>query len=116
MAVSANDFFGEPIYSYTCEQAVEDGVLIHPHPKTYPWLLISINVHQACQPTETDKRTYQQKLMPLLMDCILMTRSKANLAKLHRGDKLRLEGTVADTVIIGLNEKGGMTICQPSED
>ena len=106
----------EIISRYGCEQAVEDGVLLHPYPDRWPWLLISINVHCACQPTESDKRAYDQKLVPLLMDVVMLAKDPELLVKLNRGEQLRLEGTVADTIIIGANDKGGLTICQPCEN
>ena len=104
------------ISRYGCEQAVEDGVLFHPYPDRWPWLLVSTNVHSACESTENDDRTYDQKLVPLIMDVVMLTKDPELLAKLNRGEQLRLDGTVADTVIIGINDKGGLTVCQPCEN
>ena len=106
----------EIISRYGCEQAVHDGVLFHPYPDRWPWLLVSTNVHFACQPNGNDKRTYDQKLLPLHMDVVILTNDPEQLHKLNRREQLRLEGTVADTVIIGANDKGGLTICQPCEN
>ena len=36
------------IFSYTSEQAIEDGVLVHPYPKRWPNLLITQKIHTTC--------------------------------------------------------------------
>jgi hypothetical protein len=109
--MQTNDLFGDVIYEYTEDQAIEDGVLVHPYPELWPWLLITPNVHAAC--TGKPGRTYDQCLKPLLMDCI----SAAQDA--HRSQRQRpplvLEGTVAGTVWIMPNDKGGMTVMWPEE-
>ena len=106
-----DEIFGEVI-SYTAEQAVEDGVLFHPYPTRWPWLLISLNVHQACSKGDHG-RNYDQCLVPLLMDAIMAAqaaqRSKRKLP-------LKLEGTIAGTVWISPNEMGGMTVYTPEEN
>lgn len=99
------------IFSYTSDQAIEDGVLYHPYPKQWPNLLVTVGVHHACN---TQKgRTYDQCLIPLLNDVIM------EIKRLQAAKKLEfpvvLEGTVADTVWIAPNEKGGLTVMQPSE-
>ena len=95
------------IFSYTIEQAIEDGVLCHPYPKQWPWLLVTQNVHLACKNQEG--RTYDQCLIPLLNDCIMQVRSNP------REQMWTLEGTVAGVVWVVLNEKGGMTVMTPDE-
>lgn len=99
------------IFSYTSEDAVNDGTLIHPYPARWPWLLISLNVSMACEPTEDDPREYDQKLVPLLMDCILKAQASGSLDDAP----LVLEHTVAGTVWIGPNDMGGMTVYTPDE-
>ena len=105
------------ISSYTCEQAVNDGVLVHPYPKRWPWLLISLGVHEAASETG-DGRNYDQRLVPLCMDAIMA--AKAAQEKQRKGKNvslpLVLEHTIAGTVWIAPNDKGGMTICKPEED
>lgn len=96
------------ISAYTAEQAIEDGCLIHPYPERWPWLLITPNVHAACK--EDENRTFDQKLVPLLMDCI-MAAQKPNVGQ----PPPILENTVADTVWVMPNEKGGMTVMTPDE-
>lgn len=107
-----------PIVSiYTCEQAVKDGVLIHPYPKRWPWLLISIGVHQDCSKMDAG-RNYDQCLVPLCMDAIMA--AKAAQEKQRKGKTvslpLILEGTIAGRVYVAPNDRGGLTICKPEED
>jgi len=96
------------IYSYTEDQAVEDGVLIHPYPERWPWLLVTPNVHAACE--ADDLRTYDQKMMPLLTDCIMVAQSAR-----RKQPPLVLEHTVAGKIWIMPNGKGGMTVMTPEE-
>jgi len=100
--------WGEPIFSYTCEQAVEDGVLYHPYPNRWPWLLITQRIHTICK--NDTGRTYDQTLVPLLMDCIMAVQSKKN-----PDFPIVLKHTVADEVWIMPNEKGGMTVTNPED-
>lgn len=97
----------EIIFSYTSEQAIEDGVLYHPYPQQWPWLLITSSVHAACE-SVTDGRTYDQALKPLLIDCILLARQAKEFPA-------ELEGTVAGTVWVSPNENGGITVMKPEE-
>lgn len=96
------------IHSYTSDQAVEDGVLHHPYPTRWPWLLITNSVHTAC--TGQEGRTYDQCLFPLLMDCIMAVQSNKK-----KEPPIVLEYTVAGTVWIMPNEKGGMTVMKPED-
>lgn len=103
--------------SYSEDDAVADGVLFHPYPKRWPWLLISIKVNAACSKKDSG-RTYEQCLTPLCMDAILA--AKAAQTKAKRGGKvslpLVLNNTIAGTVWISPNSKGGLTIYQPEEN
>jgi hypothetical protein len=98
----------ETISRYTEEQAIEDGQLGHPYPERWPWLLITPGIHAACE--AQDGRTYEQCLVPLLGDCILAAQSTRQSAP-----PVVLEHTVAGTVWIMPNDKGGMTVMLPSE-
>ena len=100
------------ISTYTTEQAIDDGVLIHPYPKEWKWLLITPNIHKCCEfdPTSKDSRTYDQKLKPLLMDCIMAAQAAG-----RKKPPLVLEHTVAGKVWIMPNEQGGMTVMTPEE-
>jgi hypothetical protein len=107
-----NDLFGDVIDEYTVEQAIEDGELIHPYPNRWRWLLITRGIHEAC--TGKRGRTYDQCLVPLLMDCIMLAQDSTR----HQRQRppLVLEGTVAGTVWVVPNDKGGMTVMWPEED
>ena len=98
------------IFSYTEDDAVADGTLKHPYPARWPWLLVSLGVDAACR--SQPGRAYDECLVPLLMDTIMLVQSK-------RGREidwpLVLEGTVAGKVWINPNGKGGLTVMTPSE-
>lgn len=98
----------EPIFSYTADQAIEDGVLYHPYPTRWPWLLITQSIHTLCKSQKG--RTYDQCLVPLLIDCIMAVKANGNT-----NPPVVLEHTVADTVWIMPNEKGGMTVMTPED-
>lgn len=110
--------FGELIFhDGGVEQLVKDGVFHYPYPEKFPWVVLSQNVHAACQPIESDRRTYDQKAIPLIMDAVMVFRAdQAGKKLLERQSFLVLEGTVADTVRIVLNDKGGLTIYTPEEE
>jgi type I site-specific restriction endonuclease len=112
-----NPFFGlEPISVYTTEQAIDDGFLVHPYPERWPWLLITSGVHGACETaSEFDGRTYEQCLVPLLMDCIMQVQELMRQST-EGVSFAKLEHTVAGTVFIKPNDKGGMTVMLPQED
>ena len=99
--------FGEVISVYTEDDAIADGVLVHPYPKEWPWLLITTAVHAVC--SEQKGRTYDQCLIPLLNDCILAVKST------KKEPPIILEHTVAGTIWIMPNGKGGMTVMLPSD-
>ena len=96
------------IFGYGADQAIEDGVLVHPYPQRWPWLLITAGIHAQCQSQEG--RTYDQSLVPLLMDCIMAVQ-----ADRKKDPPIVLEHTVAGTVWIMPNEKGGMTVMNPED-
>jgi hypothetical protein len=100
--------FGEPIHSYTSDQAIEDGVLHHPYPDRWPNLLITNSVHAACK--NQQGRTYDQTLVPLLIDCVMAV--QANRTK---EPPIVLEYTAFGTIWIMPNEKGGMTVMRPED-
>ena len=100
-----NDDFS--IFSYTLDQAIEDGFLIHPYPEKWQWLLITPAIHRICN--EQPDRSYDECLVPLLMDCIMQ-------AQANRSEVVwTLEYTVAGKVFIAVNEKGGLTVMTPEE-
>jgi len=101
--------FGEEIImGYTTEQAIEDGMLVHPYPERWPWLLITASVHDIV--SSQDGRSYDQCLVPLLMDCIM-----AAQANKRKQPPIKLSHTVCGDIWIMPNEKGGMTVMLPRD-
>lgn len=98
----------EVIFKYSTQQAIDDGVLVYPYPERWPWLLITSSVHDKCSADES--RTYDQKLVPLIMDCIMAVQANKKAEP-----PIVLEHTVAGTVWIMPNEQGGMTIMSPED-
>lgn len=112
--MQVEDLFGDIIYGYTEEQAIEDGVFVHPYEARFPWVLLTASVNADCQPNDKDRRTYDQKALPLIHDAIREVRRvlKSN----PRADLIELEGTVAGTVYVRPNSKGGLTIMKPEDN
>jgi hypothetical protein len=104
------------VYAYTTEQAIDDGVLVHPYPERWPWLLITIGVWESVtEELRKGQRNYDQVLVPLLQDCIMQVQKL--MRKHPEGvDFAKLHHTVAGEVWIKPNDKGGMTVMLPSED
>ena len=98
----------------TEQDLIDSGQLMEPY-KQWPWLLISQDIHAACQKDGGIGRTYDQALKPLLIDVLVMSQIPANNTELLMGELLTLEHAVAGTVVIGRNSKGGLTVCTPSE-
>lgn len=96
------------IHSYTAQQAIEDGVLFHPYPERWPNLLVTQSIHTDCK--HQKGRTYDNALVPLLIDCILAVQANPK-----KEPPIVLEGTVAGTVWIMPNELGGMTVMKPED-
>jgi hypothetical protein len=102
------------IYRYTTQQAIDDGALIHPYPARYPKLLITPDIHIACKNAKRiDGRTYDQSLIPLIIDAILEVRAAADRPKATW--PLRLQDTIAGDVLIAPNDLRGITIMTTSE-
>ncbi len=101
----------EVIYSYSSEQAVEDGVLVQPDPKA-PGILIARSIHVVCS-TVTDGRRYMDKVAPLLLDACMAVRKPIESGS----DEwpVVLEHTVAGTVWIMPNDLGGITLMKPED-
>ena len=101
----------EVIFTYTAEQAIEDGILCHPYPERWPSLLITASIHEVCaRESEEGERTYEQCLVPLLQDCIMQVQKNPN-----QEWPVALRHTIANTVWVCPNEKGGMTVMLPSD-
>ncbi len=113
------EFYGEPIYTRTSDQDIEDGVLHHPYPDKFPGLYISDGVLVKLTKGLIDKYEkwdslkFDQRCIPMLMDCSWAI--KAALLKDQEETLVILEHTAAGTIWMGPNEKGGWTVHFPSE-
>jgi hypothetical protein len=112
-----DETFGEPISVYGAEQAIEDGVLVHPYPDRWPWLLLTIGVHAAIEEAiKGTERTYDQAAVPLCQDAIMIAQAGQKKDPNEYLWTKGLEGNVTgQTVWIGMNEKGGITLMFPEE-
>lgn len=113
-AETVEDFFGPAVFTYTCENAVDDGVLVHPYPEQYPWLLVTATVNELAK-TVADCRGAELKtvLVPLMIDAVLAARRAIKSGK--GSTLLVLDHTAVGTVWIAPNEKGGLTVMKPED-
>lgn len=102
------------VSSYTEDDAIEDGVLVHPYPARFPWLLLTIAVHAECERVAKerygDESQYDKVVLPLIMDAVMAVR-----ASREQDPPIVLEHTAAGTIWIFPNAKGGMTMMLPSD-
>jgi len=112
--MSMSELFGEPIYSYTSRQAIEDGVLFEPFPDKFPGALFTAGVHAAIERAiQGSQRTYAQAAIPLLMDAAMVCRAAPSEDLWTDG----LHGNVTGSdVWIGRNDLGSFTIMFPEEN
>lgn len=106
--------FGNVIYQYTSRQAIEDGVLVEPFPDKFPGVLLTIGVHEAIVENIADGlgRTYAQAVIPLLMDAVMVVKSKPREHLWTKG----LEGNVTGKKVwITINDLHGLTLMFPEE-
>jgi len=108
-----DEMFGEPISSYSAEQAVEDGVLVYPYPDKFKFLYLTRAVHDAIEAAiEGSERTYDQAAIPFIMDAAMVAQAKPDDYLWTDG----LEGNVTGSKVwVQLNEKGGLTIMFPED-
>jgi len=110
-----SETFGEPIFVYTAKQAVDDGVLVHPYPERWPWLLVTREVFTAIEEKE-DGRTLNQKLVPFLQDAIMIVQAGKKKDPSEYLWTKGMEGNVTgQTVWLQLNDAGGFTVMFPHE-
>lgn len=102
--------FGDVVHTYSAAAAISDGYLVQPAPTKFPNWLLSRAVHDAIE-QHADSRTYDQRVIPLIMDGIRITRR-------HRDDlhTKGLEGNITGRELwIASNELGGYTILFPED-
>lgn len=113
--MNVQDLFGEVISSYSDDQAIEDGVLVHPFPEKWPYLLVTATVYGECERVaESRGIPIEPVLVPLLIDCIMAT--KAAVKHRRDADLVTLEHTAVGTVWVRPNGAGGMTVMKPEDN
>ena len=112
------EMYGEPISTYTANEAVEDGLLVEASPDTHPGWLLTRAVYERILEVEgfTDEDYpglgWKQRVVPLLMDAGLIVRRRPDDHLWTMG----LEGNLTGkTLWIGLNELGGLTLMFPED-
>ncbi|MFN9112693.1 MAG: hypothetical protein ACK5XN_21725 [Bacteroidota bacterium] len=111
----SDDF--EVVSSYTEDDGIEDGVLVHPFPEKFPWLLLTAGVHAACEakakerfPSDAVDSAYAAVAMPLILDSLMAVRASKS-----KEPPIVLDHTAAGKVWIMPNSKGGITIMNPED-
>ena len=113
--------FGEPIFTYTARQAIEDGLLVEASPETHPNWLFSRAVFDAImslpelKDEEPHSLKYRQRVIPLLMDVQMVCGTpEAKNDSLYTGDQL--DGNLTRQKLwFAINDIGGITIMFPSD-
>jgi len=121
------ELFGPPIYAYTADDALEDGVLVEPYPERMPHFLLTTGVYEAVRaklkdPADADE--LKTRLIPFMVDAAMIVKAfmatvKPEDSEVYPGRLFTegLEGNVTgETVWIAMNEKGGLTLLFPSEN
>ncbi len=104
------------IYTYTTDQAIDDGVLVHAYPDKYPYFLITATVHGMVEEVcRLDGREYDQVLVPLMMDAVMLARQEMDKLPGRQRSLLKLEHTAVGEVWVQPNDKGGLTIMKPED-
>lgn len=107
---------GQVIFSYTDQQAIDDGVLVEPYPERWKHLLVTSSIHHDCAREDVDdKRSYDQRLIPLIMDCLLQCQVNAKKNNGAIETPVVLEHTYCGTVWVMENGLGGLTVMKPED-
>lgn len=113
--LNLNDLFGEVVFVYGEDQAIEDGLLLHPYPDEWPWALVTRGVYDACEDEAQERNLPLDHVLRALM--VEAIQASVEMIELDpRTDLVELEGTAAGTVYVRPNGQGGLTILQPHED
>ncbi|UCC28723.1 MAG: hypothetical protein JSU86_11030 [Phycisphaerales bacterium] len=118
MMTATDDFWGEPISTYTASQAIEDGLFVEASPDTHANCLLTRPVFERILEvegfTEDDVGglRYRQRVVPLLMDAALIVQADPDEWLYTKG----LQGDLTSkTLWIARNELGGLTIMFPED-
>ena len=106
------------IFSYSTDQAIEDGVLVHPFPDKFRYLLLSAAVFADIeQKIEDTERTLAQAIIPLMDDAIMLMRAARQKDPDEYMVTEGLEGNITGkTLWVAMNEVGGLTIMYPEDN
>ena len=108
------EYFGEPISTYSIENAIEDGVLVRVGDQFPNCLFTSAVMVKIAEEVAKGRRTYEQVAFPLMMDVINVGKANAGESK-YTGDDL--DGNVTgETLWFAMNELNGITVMFPSDD
>lgn len=105
------------IFSYTSEQAIDDGVLVEAFPKQFPKLLLTQAVYaDITEKIEGTERTPAQAIIPLFQDAVLVFRAAQKKDPNEYLVTEGLEGNITGkTLWVAANEVGGLTIMYPED-
>jgi len=104
------------ILSYSDDDAIADGMLVHPYPEKYPYLLLTAAVFAKCERVAKERGAeLKTVLMPLMMGAVLRMRQVRRLEDKERLVTDGLEHTAVGLVWVALNASGGMTIMFPED-
>lgn len=104
------------ILSYSDDDAIEDGMMVHPYPEQYPYLLLTAAVFAKCEQVAAERDAeLKTVLMPLMMDAVLRMRQVRRVDTSETLVTKGLEHTAAGLVWAAMNGSGGLTIMFPSD-
>ena len=107
---------GAVVFSYTARDAINDGVLFEPYPKRWKNLLVTSSIHHDCaRENVDDKRSYDQRLIPLIMDCLMKCQVNAKENNGNLSTPVVLGHTYCGTVWVMENGLGGLTVMKPED-
>lgn len=109
LVLTMNQEHPDIIFQYTTQDAIDDGVIIHPYPDVMPSLYITptikVMVEEVCK---SDNREFDHVLIPLLMDVTMQFAAKPDSLVI-------LEHTAVGTVWIQPNDLSGLTVMKPED-
>ncbi len=116
------ELYGEPIFTYTDEQATEDGCLVVVDEKRFPNCLFTQAVNAAIMEKVgylslrdkiTPEKAWLQIAIPLMMDVVMVAKNNPG-ESLYAGDDL--DGNVTGkTLWFAVNGLGGITVMFPED-
>ena len=108
---------GEAIYSYTEEQAIDDGILVQPIPDKDPRLLLTAALYERLEEVAIERGVeVHQVTVPLIMDASLIVQAGQKKDPNEYLWTKGLEGNASgQEVWVAKNGMGGFTVMFPSD-